>query len=321
MRRGVVLAVFVAVSCASAFVACGLDESGTVGDGSVDVTVTEGGTDAIPDVPIDVPQACQTLDASACVNAAVPSGWTYAVIAPGDVSCPSSDYAKSTYLSNPAPDAGCLCGCTASGTLDCSGTVHAGTQANCGGNKSFDFDAGNDAACIVTNWGDQHISIGPLPTAKATNAQCDASAPPPGWTATTQTACTPNCNADYCGAGGAFQRCIVSSNATSCPAPFTKQLSPLGTAQQITTACTGCTCAIKDVPCTATVIPYTQNDCTGTINNNTPVSTDGSCPPPLGTNTNSFSYVPTVGQPQCAPTAGGTPSASFTQSITVCCLP
>jgi hypothetical protein len=321
MRRGGVLAVFVALSCASWFAACGLDESGTLSDGSIDVTTKDGGgNDVVADVPIDVPQACSTLDASACVNAVVPDGWTFAVVAAGDQACPSSDYVKNSYLANPQPDAGCLCGCVASGTLDCSGTVHAGTQANCGGGNSFDFDAGNDAACIDTSWNDKHISIGPLPTAKATNAQCDASAPPPGWTASAATACTPNCNADYCGVTGAFQRCIVSSTSQTCPAPFTKAMPSLGTDQQVTTSCTGCTCAIKDTPCAATIVAYQQTGCTQPAGSGA-IPTDGSCPPQLPQNINSFSYTPTVPSPSCVIAAGGTASAAFTNSITVCCLP
>jgi hypothetical protein len=322
MRRGLVLAVFVVLPVAGAFVACGLDEGGTASDASVDVTKDGAAdviSDVIADVPIDVPQACATLDATACVDAALPSGWTYAAVADGDLTCPSNDYAKNSYFAQPKPDAGCLCGCAASGTLNCSGSINAGTQANCNGGNSFVFDAGNDAACIDTSWNDKHIAIGPLPAVKTTNAQCDASAPPPGWTASAATACTPNCAADYCAATGAFQRCIVSTTSQACPAPFTKQAASLGTAQQITTSCTGCTCAIKDTPCAATIVAYQNTGCSQAIAGAIP--TDGSCPPQLPSNINSFSYQPSVPQPQCAVTAGGTASAGFTQSITVCCLP
>ena len=148
MRRGVVLAVFVVIPIAGAFVACGLDESGTAADGSVDVTTKDGAADVVSDVisdaPIDVPQACSTLDATACVDAGLPDGWTFAAVAPGDTPCPSSDYTQNVYIHDPVADGGCLCACTASGSFDCSGSVNAGTQPGCNGNKSFTFDAGNE---------------------------------------------------------------------------------------------------------------------------------------------------------------------------------
>jgi len=321
MRRGVVLAIFVVAPMGAAFfVACGLDESGAAGDGSVDVTTKDGApADVIADVPIDVPQACSTLDATACFDAGLPDGWTFAAVAPGDIPCPTSDFTKTPYIHDPTADGGCQCTCTSSGSLDCSGQVEAGTQPSCNGSKSFTFDAGNDAACIDTGWGDPHIAVGPPPLVGLGTASCDASAPPPAWSAGNATACTPSCTANYCGVASPYERCIISTTSTTCPAPFTKQEPSLGTNAQVTASCTGCACAINtSVSCNATVIAYDTAGCVGPID---AAPSNGTCESFGNVKVNSFRYTPVIPSPQCAITASGTGTASFTQSITVCCLP
>ena len=159
--------------------ACGIDESGLMGDASMDATSTDGnvaanGFDTGPmDVQIDVPTACSTLDATACVDASLPPGWTYAVASPGDVPCPVGDYEeKSVYATAPVPNAGaCLTGCDAGGAYSCAGQVQAGSMGQCGGNLVV-FDAGNVPVCVDTGWSDFHIGIGFPPAVSNGGATC-----------------------------------------------------------------------------------------------------------------------------------------------------
>ena len=326
MRRRVVFALGVGVSIAAGFVACGIDESGTANDGGSDATSSDAPLtkDApIVDVVIDVPQACKTLDASACVDADPPDGWTFAVLTPGDQLCPTTvDYDKTNFITNLAPQGPCLCSCVASGTIDCSGRLEAGSGPTCSDNARWVIlDAGNDAACFNTNWGDPHYGV-PAPPTSIANAQCDASAPAPGWTSSVETTCTPKCTADYCNVGSTYKRCIISQQSQLCPAPFTQAQPLLGVEAGVLASCTGCACAINS-KCSATIQPYNSSDCTNAIVDASVA--DGACDP---TNVggspgqvNSIMYTPNVPAATCAVTAGGTASATFATSVTVCCLP
>lgn len=325
MRRRVVLALIASVTIACGFVACGLDEHGEATDGgSADATSNDSPivNDAPIDVPIDVPQACKTLDATACVDAAVPDGWTFAVITQGDQLCPTTiDYDKSTYLTNLAPQSLCACTCAVSGTVDCSGLVEAGTQPGCNGSKSLVFDAGNDAACINVNWGDPHYAVATPPTSTA-KVSCDASAPAPGWTASTETSCTPKCTADYCNVGSTYKRCIVSNQNLLCPAPFTVAQPVFGIEAGVTTSCTGCGCTVTSAKCGATIQPFNSNSCDNAVDDAS--AANGTCNTTPGSGgsaqVNSIMYTPIVPAAGCS-AAGGTPSAQFGSTITVCCLP
>ena len=324
MRRRVLFALGVAVSIAGGFVACGIDEQGEAHDGGgFDATSTDAPIDAPIDVVIDVPQACKTLDASACVDADVPDGWTLAVLSPIVGTCPvDTDYTATVFLQNPQPQGGCTCACTTSGSVDCSGKLEAGSGGGCvDNNKWFIIDAGNDAACFNTNFGDQHYAV-PVPPTSTANVHCDASAATlPGWKADSVTSCTPNCSADFCNVGSTYKRCILGKGP-SCPAPFTVMQSPLGVDSGVQTSCNGCGCTVSSGSCGAIIQPFASSDC-----NNPPVDasvTDGGC---NSTNTggspgqaNSIMYTPLVPDASCTPN-GGTPDAAFVTSVTVCCLP
>jgi hypothetical protein len=324
MRRRVVFAFGVGVSLAGGFVACGLDESGQA-DGAADVTVGDGSADGPSDVVIDIPQACKTLDASACVDADVPDGWTLAVISPYVGACPSStDYDPSVFLTNPVPVAGCQCTCLASGAVDCSGTLEAGSgNPTCNeGAHWFTFDAGNDAACLATNWNDPHYEV-PVPPTSLANVKCTASAPNPPWDASLATTCTPKCTADFCNVGSTYKRCIIAANQATCPAPFTQKQSPLGIDSGVGTSCSGCTCGVDaSAQCAAVIQPFNGTSC------DTPTSdaavTDGACNTSTvtggGGKVFSVMYTPVVPTATCS-ASGGTADASFLSSITVCCLP
>ncbi len=324
MRRRVVCTLIVGVSIAGGFIACGIDEQGEAGDGGADATSKDSPTNDAPlDAPIDVPQACNTLDATSCLDAAIPDGWTLAVVTPGDQICPTTvDYAKTNFITNLAAQGPCLCTCSASGSIDCSGHLEAGSGGACNdNNKWFAFDAGNDAACIDTNWGDPHYAI-PSPPTSTANAQCDASAPAPSWTASTATVCTPMCSADFCGVGNTYKRCIISSQNVSCPAPFT-QVQPLyGVEAGVAASCTGCTCAINS-KCSALIEPFNSNSCNNSVGD--AAIADGACNQTTINGSpgqvNSFMYTPIVPAPSCVISASATPSAQFASTVTVCCLP
>ena len=326
MRRRLVFALGVGVSLACGFIACGINEQGEAQDGGVDASKDSPITlDVVLDVQIDVPQACKTLDATACIGDAVaPDGWTYAVITAGDQLCPTSiDYDKTNFLTGVAGQGPCLCSCTASGTIDCSARLEAGSGGSCNDNaRWFVFDAGNDAACINTNWGDPHYEV-PQPPTTLVNAQCDASAPPPSWTASTETSCTPKCSADFCNVGSSYKRCIVTSQQNvTCPAPFTVVGPTLGIDAGVVTACTGCGCAVNS-KCSAVIQPFNSNSCDTALADAS--AANGTCnDTKIGGSpgqVNSFTYTPIVPALSCVPTSGGIPVAQFASSVTVCCLP
>jgi hypothetical protein len=325
MRRRVVFAGLVGATLAGGFIACGIDENGQSSDGGLDATFDSPVIDSPLDVPIDVPQACKTLDATACIgDASVPDGWTYTVITAGDMLCPTTlDYDKTNFLTGLAPQGGCVCSCAASGTIDCSGTIEAGSQGgNCDGRWTF-FDAGNDAACITTSWADPHYAV-PTPPTSTAKAQCDASGTPPGWTASTETSCTPKCTADYCNVGNTYKRCIITSQNLLCPAPFTQAQPTFGVEAGVVTSCSGCGCAINSGKCSATIVPFNTTSCDTALADASPAN--GVCNATgIGGSpgqVNSFMYTPTVPPVSCAPTAiTGTSSAQFAGTVTVCCLP
>lgn len=327
MRRRSVFAVLAGVSLAGGFVACGLDENGQADGGGVDATSGDAPIDVLLDVPIDVPQACKTLDASACIgDASVPDGWTLVVITPGDQICPvTTDYDKTSFLTNLQPQGICTCSCTVSGAVDCSGRLDAGSGGGCTDpNKHTIFDAGNDAMCVVTNWTDKNYQIQAPPTSTA-SLGCDASnGPAPGWSADAETFCTPKCTADYCNVGSTYKRCIVASQSLSCPpGPFSVAQPIFGVEAGVVTQCTGCGCNVNPTgKCTATIQPFNGTNCDTAVDDASPAG--GSCQQGNGSganaNVNSFSYVPIVPDASCS-TTGGTASAQFAGTVTVCCLP
>jgi hypothetical protein len=257
------------------------------------------------------------------IVAAIPDGWTLAVITAGDQLCPTTvDYDKTTFLTNLAPQSLCACTCAVTGSVDCTGTVEAGSGGGCNDpNKWFIFDAGTDAACFNTNWGQHQYEIPPPPTSTA-NVKCDASAPPPGWTANTETSCTPKCTADFCGVSSTYKRCILSGQALACPSPFTVSQPVLGVEAGVVTACTGCGCAVTSPKCSAIVQPFNSNSCDNAVDDASVAGTTCLTSAVSGGNgnVNSFTYTPIVPEAGCA-AGGGTPAAQFASSVTVCCLP
>jgi hypothetical protein len=315
MRRRVVVAALLGVIGAAGFIACGIDESGQAVDGGSDVTIGDAPLDANDAGPADVVQACKTLDATACFDGSLPDGWTFTAMATTNTACPGSDYTKSPYLYNLVPDSGCTCSCTASGSMDCSQTLTLGWTPACPAKAKY--DAGNDAACIAAGGNDRHVGVDSLASAKVGTAVCDASSPPPTWSSSQATSCAPGCTADFCGANQqGFMRCIISGTSALCPAPFTQSQPLLGT--NVNATCT-CGCGLSDQPCTAQISAYNSPDCGGSAYET--FDADGVCQDMGGgTNVNSFYYAPTVPAPSCRATDAA-PSVTFTQPVTVCCLP
>jgi len=311
--------------------ACGIDESGLEGvDASMDVTTNDTSPppkDAASDAPFDVviAQGCTTLDATACLDADVPDGWTLVGLATSNVTCPEGDaYAPSSYLDNLQLEAGvCTCECAASGSYNCAGTINYAWAGGCNNSgKDASFDAGPAAMCIPTNENDQHLEIfGPLPTPTPVNVTCDASTVvSAGWTANQVTTCTPSCAADYCNIPGPFSRCIISTTETTCPAPFQpSSAGPIGPAGAVVAQCNGCGCS-NDAPggCDASFYANKTNNCMmyqGLAPIDTCQDFGG------GNNINSIYYQPYPPQLAGCQTSGGGGNVAFNPGITVCCLP
>jgi hypothetical protein len=323
VRLRLLLAAFSVGAACTAAAACGLDENGLMGDAAIgnDVTAPDVSQDVgPPDAPIDVVQGCTTLDASACFDGSLPQGWTFAAVALASQGCPSTAYTASTYIYNPTPMGGaCTCGCTNQGDYTCAGTLTAGGNDNsC--SAPLVVDAGADG-CVNTGWGDHHATADWQPTGTGTPTCTGTVSGDGGWTASTATSCAPGCSAtDFCTLTSPFMRCIVSTTSTSCPTegPFTVQQPPLGTAANVGVTCAGCGCAVSaPAACTGTIVAHDQPNCGGSHS----FTVDNTCQD-TGHAFASFSYAATPTNPAtCSITDGGTGTAAFGNSLTVCCIP
>lgn len=324
MQRRIVFAIVAGVSMAGGFFACGLDEAGQSSDGGSDVTVSDVVSDVVSDKPLDVTPGCLTLDATACVDAAIPSDFFPVAFAPSaQAACPgkAGDYQDAqAYTTGAAYVPGsCTCGCTVSGSYSCAGALATGSHSGSCDNTAT-YDAGNAATCFPTTQSDNNLSVGPVPT-KSGTIGCDASALTSGAvTVDAATMCKPNCTADFCGMAAPFARCIASTTNTTCPGPFQNKhtIAPAGSAKA---QCDPCGCSVApSADCTATVTPFKNNgDCgAGALPNITP---NGTCQPlGGGNNALSFLYTPIVPDAACAP-GPGSGTAVYSQSLTICCLP
>ncbi len=330
MGRRLVLA-WVVGAFATGFMACGIDESGLFVDGSADVTLND--ATPLPDAPYDVvvPPGCKTLDATACVDAGIPDGWTPVGLAASNTSCPNVTYSQQQYVADLKLASGaCNCGCTPSGQFSCAGTVDYGF-ANCDMNHTLTFDAGDEAGCFPGD-GDQHIAIHPIPTPTPLGVSCDAGViGSKAFASSPVTVCTPMCtdagSSDYCTLGAPFMKCIISTTSTVCPAPFQPALQgatppgQIGPSGAALVSCNACGCSAgPSGGCDASVKAYGSTDCSGSPFTN-PVVIGGTCNDMGGSNgVNSYIYTPYDPQVRCAPSDGGG-SVGFSAAITVCCLP
>ncbi len=302
--------------------ACGLDESGIL---PLDASLGDVGA---PDAPSDVapdtlPQGCTTLEASACVDANVPDGWTLVAFAQSAATCPA-DFDQPSYVDNLKLEAGaCTCGCLPAGRYSCAGPVQYGSNCgNCGGgvggcsNKGT-FDAGDNAVCFQSAFTSADIAFGPQPPATPVDVGCDASVSGQGFSGDPVTACVPHCTADYCGSLGSFKKCIVSTE-TSCPQPF-QLMDTIGSPTAVSVTCAACTCsASQQGNCGASASYFTNttscgNTALGTASSLPSCNTTGATP------VSSFRYTPTTPTVQCLPSPGDG-GAAFAQPLTVCCL-
>lgn len=321
MRRRLVFAVGASLSFALGFVACGLDENGQGVDGGADVVTIP---DVISDKPLDVTPGCLTLDATACIDAAIPADFFPVAFSPSaQTACPgkAGDYqdAQAFVTGAKLVQGSCTCGCTTFGSYSCVGALATGSHSGACDNTTT-YDAGNAATCFPTTQSDPNLSVGPVPT-KSGSVVCDASATASGSvTFDAATMCTPNCSADFCGVAAPFARCIASTTNTTCPGPFTDKhtIGPQGSAIP---KCDPCTCSVApSADCTATVTPFKNNaDCGA--NALPSITPNGTCQNlGAGNNAQSFLYVPVVPDASCTP-GTGSGSAGYSQSLTICCLP
>jgi hypothetical protein len=331
MWRRVALVTMVLTSAAGIFVACGLDESGLESaDASLDVGSSDTSfKDTSSDAPFDVVinPGCKTLDATACLDADVPDGWTLVGLATSNTACPSNDYSPAQYVDNLELEAGaCSCTCTSSGSYSCAGSytyAWGGGGGGCmQGTQDASFAAGDDASCVTFNGNDHHFEVyGANPTPTPVDVGCDASLGGMGWTSDPVTTCTPSCAADYCHIAAPFMRCIISTTETTCPAPFvgsqsTSVPAQIGPTGAVAVSCNGCGCSAgPQSGCDASFAAFGSGGCTSFIH---AVPLDD-CQD-WGGNVNSFSYTPNDPPVACQPSGGGG-KATFSTPITVCCLP
>lgn len=310
------------VACGLAMIgadACGLDEVGLMPD---DASVDGTRSDASADVAADTIQSCVTLDASACVDASVPDGWTLIAYAPTAATCPTA-FNTHAYARNPTLEAGaCACTCSASGSYSCGGSLAYGSSCgNCGGglngcSSKGTATLGADGGCVPSSFNSPDIAFGSLPTAAAVNVGCDAGlVGNQPYNTQPATVCAPQCAADYCGSLGSLKKCIISNQPT-CPPPFAP-IDTIGAPGDVKVSCTACTCTTSQGgDCNGTLAYYgNSTSCGGTPQS----ATANSCHQTGGTSVGSFSY--TVTPPTVACTASeGEGGAAFNAPMTVCCL-
>jgi hypothetical protein len=307
-KRGWTMGVLAVLSAACSIVT-NLDD--LAGDGST--------LDAAPDSGIS--PSCLTLDASACSPAALPAGWSYALLGAGDADCPQ-DYQRAPLVYDAALGVGaCACGCATTGAYSCTGVLSLSSGSSCN-NMTKVFNVGNNNACFTTSFIDNHLAAGPLPSASG-SPSCHANVTGnAAWTSSTETACVPSCAADFCAAPAPFRRCVMSTTSTACPAPFTEATPLAGTAGEVTVACDTCECDVSQPgPCTADGLAYTTTDCSGTpIAGSDAGIFNGTCFA-LGAGPKSVSYAPNIPAATCSITAGGDGSVEISNAATICCLP
>ena len=309
-----------AASVLTAASACGLDE---VGLQSVDAS-SDGFSagDVVTDSQRDAVQGCATVDASACVDASIPDGWTLVAYGANGGTCPAA-FDSYDYVRDPKLEAGaCGCGCSSTGSYSCGGTIAYGTSCgNCQGgvnncNNRDTANSGPDGGCFPTSTSAPDFAVGALPTASPIGVGCDASAVgTQTFTATPATVCAPHCDADYCASRGTMRTCVVS-NQTTCPAPFAPA-DTIGLSGDVSVSCAACTCTTsQNGDCNGSVAYFANsNSCGGT---GTSINAS-SCKTTGGTSIGSFRYSVTVPTVQCAPSEGSG-DAGFAKSLTVCCL-
>lgn len=327
MRRVACLAVLVSGVIGFA-AACGIDEGGLLPpDASQDVGASDVNAPDIKDVVLDIPMACQTLDATACLDASVPDGWTLVALATSSTICPTTaDWTPASFVYNLQADNGdCTCSCTPTGQYSCEGplTFHW-SGSTCSNQETF--DAGQEGGCFQTGQNDPNAGLG-TPTTFPSGGDCDAGTPSSAtFTSSPVTSCVPKCTADYCGTGGSFKRCVISSTATNCPPPFAPALQSATPPGQIGPSpagyvtCAGCGCVPYAVPpiCKTTFAAYSSPDCTtGLLDAALPMN---QCNQNVGGGVKSVFYTPTDPIGNCNSLGGGPSGVGFTPGITVCCM-
>ncbi len=227
-------------------IACGLDPSGLADlDGGVgDHDDGGAGADAF-----DLPEACSSLDASACLGA-LPAGWQPVSVGS---SCPAG-YQAVPFVTDPSvPDGGCTCGaCTVSGTYSCDASVPISGGNGCGDNP---FANATPGQCSNVNQ-TQHLKAHLV---KATGS-VSCSAPNDagsGAVATPTTVCVPGCDVDFC-AGASL--CAMADGHRACPPGLPRSLY-VGTGADPGCAPCGCDASAPE-NCAGTVTAYYGNDCT-----------------------------------------------------------
>ncbi|HEY1960741.1 MAG TPA: hypothetical protein VGH28_34250 [Polyangiaceae bacterium] len=305
--------------------ACGLDESGLIGDGGSDVLVFEGGADVAQDVAPDVPlpPTCATTDVSCFgLDGGLPDGWMPYVFARDGGACPAGDFQRAPYVANTRMAGGCACGsCTGVGTWSCAQPLAVATGlTGCGGL----VDTADSGACrIAAAVDDKTIQLveagGP---AVGSSIGCEAGAPTPAMTASDPVAiCGAGCDAGasaICGQADTTSRCIVATGIQTCPGTLTQTIIGAGADP----SCAACTCAPSAPPtCTASAKIFDDNSVTDLTCNGAPSQTlalDGSC---QGTSFAIQSYIAAwndPGVPSCTPGGGGG-DAGLAGPLTVCC--
>ncbi len=315
------------VTIGASFAACGIDESGLLGDDAsngVDVITTG---DGAPDVIIDVvpndgippPPSCST-DASADVSCIppVPLGWEpIAFQKNGNVGCgdDGGNFLGVQYLTQPTINkTSCVCSnCVADGGWSCGATIYSGATCSA---ETLDASA---TACFQSN----HQSFGGWltrygsPACGGGTALGDNSAD-----ATAVSACYPTqCASDFCGlASSGFGLCIANAAVTDggCPSGFPNAHVVGNSAHTACESCQSCALGNASAQCTGTVSAYNSGDCSGSSVQT--VTANSTC---NGSTTNPYSSLGYEAGPPPSPFCGPTklPSGApyLNGPFTICC--
>ncbi len=326
-------AVFVAVSCGAAALACG-DIIGlnnyTDQDGSV--LVDAGGSDApTGDAKSDV----NTNDAGTCGAGfacvpALPAGWAWAVYSADSRPACATGYGAPSDVEE-GIDAGaatCGCGCTTTDPT-CASTVAitAGTNGACN-NTTTQTDPA-DASCNVlttsvnTFANGSNISVtGPAPSGGSCAPTPSQTLPGVGYAHQGRT-CAYDAGAQGSCAGGTvcvanpapFATCVSQVGDNACPTAFPNQHF-VGTTLDDTRGCTACTCTFDAGACGGSTTFYVNNNCTNKLQK---IPVDGVCTGASAHTWTSFTYAPVTSASCAGSTTSPDGGVVFGDLTTVCC--
>lgn len=298
-----------------AIAACGL----VSGLDDLHVGDSEGGADAVPDVPAEAAgdDGGSTLDASLDVGSCeggscnAPVGFQPVLFASDrNTACTGA----TDVVVDPSPALGSTCQCTCNTTAATAvclpqPQIISSTSFAC--SASANVPVALDGGCNSYNQGlsTSNASVGPFPLL---DGGCTSKLNASGTVASTSGRLCPVASCAACQAPAGYQLCYFAAGAATCPNGMTAHTI----ASTATFACSACTCAATG-SCRGTLQTYSNLSC-GNFLDALPV--DGTCRSLKGSVIRSFQYTPSANLTGC--TAGSSAAGvSLTAQGTVCCPP